>query len=112
MSIKGFCTFYSNLYIGESIKNPRLVKWKLKHGAGQLFIYVITAPEMAGGQLEIKHCAVLKQKYYKRHPAFVYGIAGSYKEAVDIIVKLCDEANENGLTGDIKGYLGGALGDN
>ncbi|WP_051656636.1 hypothetical protein [Butyrivibrio sp. AE3004] len=112
MSIKGFCSFYSNLYIGDSIKKPRLVKWKLRHGAGQLFIYVITASETKNGQLEIMHCANLKQKYYLRHPAFVYGIAGNYNEAVEMVVQICNKACESGMDGDIKGYLGMLLGDN
>ena len=112
MSIRGYCTFAKKLYIGESIKKPGVVKWKLRHGAGQLFIFVITASQISSGQLEITHCAFLKQKYYKKHPAFVYGIAGSYKEALDIIVKVSGEALENGMPGDLKTYLGNALGDN
>ncbi len=112
MSIRGFCTFAKNLYIGESVKRPAMVRWKLKHGAGQLFIYVITSSEIPDGQIEIKHCAFLKQKYYQRHPAFIYGIAGSYKEALDIVLKMFAEADESGMTGDVRGYLNSALGDN
>ena len=89
-----------------------MVKWKLKHGAGQLFIYVITSSEIPDGQIEIKHCAFLKQKYYQRHPAFIYGIAGSYKEALDIVLKMFGEASESGMPGDIKSYLEGVLGRN
>ena len=112
MRIKGCCDFFSKLYIGDSVKNPRLVKWKLKHGAGQLFIYVVTASDIPCGQLEIKHCAFLKQKYYLRHPEFIYGIAGSYNEALDIVMKISDEASVCGMEGDIKGYLCSLLGDN
>ncbi|WP_242829156.1 hypothetical protein [Butyrivibrio sp. AD3002] len=100
------------MYIGDSIKDARLVKWKLKHGAGQLFIYVITASDIPTGQLEIKHCAFLKQKYYLRHPEFIYGIAGSYNEALDIVVKISEEASKKGMEGDIKGYLISLLGNN
>ena len=112
MRIKGCCDFFSKLYIGESIKNPRLVKWKLRHGAGQFSVYVVTASDIPTGQLEIKHCAFLKQKYYLRHPEFIYGIAGSYNEALDIVMKISDEASESGMEGDIKGYLCSLLGDN
>ncbi|WP_026660140.1 hypothetical protein [Butyrivibrio sp. AC2005] len=112
MSIRGYCTFAKNLYIGESVKKPLVVKWKLKHGAGQLFIYVLTASDIPDGQIEIKHCAFLKQKYYLRHPAYIYGIAGSYKEALDLVLKMFEEASESGLTGDIRTYLEKAVGDN
>ncbi|WP_408071187.1 hypothetical protein [Butyrivibrio sp. JL13D10] len=111
MAIRGYCTFAKKLYIGDSVKNARLVKWKLKHGAGQLFIYVITSSDIPDGQIEIKHCAFLKQKYFKRHPAYIYGIAGSYNEAMDIVMKMFDEASMSGLTGDIKTYLESTLGD-
>ena len=48
--------FHKELYVGDSIKNARKVKWKLKHHAGQLSIFVIA---LSGGsdQLEIYHCA-------------------------------------------------------
>ena len=108
MSIKGLCKFYEKLYIGKGIKNERLVKWKLRHGAGQLNIYVITASAMEHGQLEIRHSGFLKQKYYKRHPVFVYGIAKGYGEALDIIMKISDEAYKNGMGGDLRGYLNAA----
>ncbi|WP_026669828.1 hypothetical protein [Butyrivibrio sp. AE3006] len=111
MSIRGYCRFYKNLYVGESIKNSAKVKWKLKHGAGQLLIYVITAAANEADQLEVTHCAFLKQKYYKKHPAFVYGIAGSREEAFDLIVKISEEASACGMEGDLKGYLNTVLGE-
>ncbi len=105
MSVRSCCKFYKNLYVGDSIKNSALVRWKIKHGAGQLKIYVITAPANESDQLEISHCAFLKQKYYRRHPVLVYGIAGSRDEAMNIVIKISDEAASCGMSGDIKGYL-------
>ncbi len=105
MSIRGYCRFYKNLYVGDSIRNSAAVRWKLKHGAGQLGIYVITASDNAENQLEITHCAFLKQKYYKRHPVLVYGIAGNKSEALDLIIKISDEALNYGMEGRLKDYL-------
>lgn len=105
MRLRGFCDFYENLYIGESVKNPKLVKWKLKHGAGQLFIYVITASECKDNQLEIQHCGFLKQKYYLRHRAYIYGICGSYNEALDMVLKITQESVMAGMDGDLIRYL-------
>ncbi len=111
MSIKGYCTFYKNLYIGESIKNPIKVKWKLKHGAGQLSIYVISRAMNENDQLDIEHCAFLKQRYYKKHPAYVYGIAGSYKEALDIVLKISEDSHMYGMDGDLIGFLNKVSGE-
>ncbi len=111
MTIKGYCTFHNNLYVGDSIKNPVLVKWKLKHGAGQLSIYVITEAVCDTDQLDIYHCAFLKQKYYKKHPAHVYGIASSYKEAIDLVIKISDESHVYGMDGNLIGYLKRVSGD-
>lgn len=111
MSIRGYCRFYKNLYVGDSIKNAALVRWKLKHGAGQLMIYVISSAMNQEDQLEISHCAFLKQKYYRKHPAFIYAIAGSQSEAMDILIKISEEASASGMEGDLKGYLESSLGE-
>lgn len=89
--------FYKHLYIGESIKNPGLIKWKLKHHAGQLSIYVI-ALAFGTDQLEIYHNAILQQTYYKKNPPFIIGIGGSYEEALELvkgIVECCYARNHN-----------------
>lgn len=107
MNKRGFCRFYKNLYFGDSVKKHNTVKWKLYHGAGQLRIYVITRPFADGDQLDIMHCAFLKQPYYRQHPVMVYGIAGSYDEAIDLVIKISDEAAECGMTGQLLEYLEG-----
>ncbi|MCR5100970.1 MAG: hypothetical protein K6B41_06410 [Butyrivibrio sp.] len=104
---RAYCIFYKNLYIGDSIKHPSKVKWKLTHGAGQFLVYVITKSETPGNQLEIIHCAYLKQSYFRNHPVFVYGIAGSYDEAIDIIIKISSEASASGMDGRLLDYLEG-----
>lgn len=96
--------FYKKLYTGKSIKNPALVKWKLKHNAGQIKIFVIA---LAPGDdlLEIYHCAFLQQKFYKKYPPFIVGIAGSYDEALDLAASVVEEvyANTGGYA--VKDYI-------
>ena len=105
MKNNGFCRFYKSLYVGESIKHPRRVRWKLVHGAGQFTVFCITGSLTEIDQLEIQHCAFLKQPWYREHPAFIYGIAGSYEAAMDLIVKISDEAIGCGLPGQLRAYL-------
>ena len=96
--------FYKKLYVGESIKNPNKVKWKLRHNAGQFKVYVIALAE-GDGQLEIYHCAFLQQKYCKKNPPYVIGIAGDYKEAVNIVIRITEEAIEKLGSPQLKKYL-------
>lgn len=93
------------MYWGESVKRHSLVKWRLNHGRGQFFIYCITRAAVESDQLDIIHCAFLKQPYYLEHPAYVYGIAGSYEEALDIVVRISDEAARVGYDGRLLDYL-------
>ena len=105
MKRKGFCRFYKELYWGESVRKHRLVKWRLFHGSGQFTIFCIQRATTDGDQLDIIHCAFLKQPYYQEHPAFIYGIAGSYAEALDLVVQITQEAQAAGYEGRLVDYL-------
>ena len=105
MKRKGFCRFYKELYWGDSVKKHSLVKWRLYHGRGQFTIYCIQRAFGEGDQLDIIHCAFLKQPYYQENPAYIYGIAGSYAEALDLIVKITEEALAAGYEGELLKYL-------
>ena len=96
--------FYKELYVGESIKNPRKIKRKLNTNAGLVGIYVIT---LCSGpdQLEIYSSAVLMQPFYRHAPLYVIGIAGSYEEAVGIVTKIAEQSYEKNGDCDLKKYL-------
>ncbi len=96
--------FYKNLYVGETIKNPNKVKWKLRLGSIQPMVYVISLSK-GRDQLDIYHSGFLRQKYYKKHPPYIIGIGGSYEEAVDIVVKIAQEALQTSGSPDIKKFL-------
>ena len=84
--------FYKRLYLGESAeKDHRRIVWKLKHRAGQVDVYVITLPLGGSDLLEIYHCSILKQKYFKDKPFFVVGIAKGKQEAVELSCKIVEE---------------------
>lgn len=102
---RGFCRFYKQLYYGQSVKNHVLVKWKLKTGRGQFGLYCVVKAEGGLNQLELINCAFLRQKYYLYHPAYVYGIAGGYEEAMDIILRISQEASIAGMDGRLLDYL-------
>jgi hypothetical protein len=51
------------------------------------------------------NCAFLKQPYYAENPAYIYGIAGSRDEALELLVKISDEAVKAGFEGRVREYL-------
>ena len=56
-------------------------------------------------QLDIIHCAFLRQPYYRKHPVMIYGIASSYEEAVDIVLRISQEACNIGMDVRLADYL-------
>ncbi len=100
----GCMKFYKNLYVGESVKNPRKIKRKLNTNAGLVGVYVIT---LCNGpdQLEIYSSTVLMQPFYRHTPLYVIGIAGSYEEAVEIVEKIAEQSYLQNGDCDLKKYL-------
>lgn len=96
--------FYRRLYVGDSIEDPEKVKWKLMHNVGQFSVYVIALAQ-SDDQLDIFHCALLKQRYYDRENLFVVGLAGSREEAVELVVAMMEETVEKTGEADIRGYI-------
>lgn len=92
--------FYKNLYISPNIQNPGRVKKDLVRGKGQFMIYLLVLVEGPEGkpQLEIMHCANLKQDYYRRRPPFIVGIAQGRTDAIEMVEKITNEAFH--MTGD------------
>ena len=97
--------FYNKLYVGESIKHPERVKWKLRVAAGQFHVHLITLSENGDNQLECFHNALLKQKVFRRQDYFVVGIAGNYEEALSIICRITEECVNATGTADLKAFL-------
>lgn len=96
--------FYKYLYIGSTIKDAQKIKRKLRVNAGQLGIYVIALCK-GRDQLEIYHCALLQQRYYKKNPPHIIGIANGYEEAVEIIRQIAEETYKYNGDCDLKKYL-------
>ncbi len=96
--------FHRELYVGESIRHIGRVKWRLRHRAGQLRVFVIA---LAGGsdQLEIIHCAFLQQNYYRLRPPLVVGIAGGYEEALTLVRKIVADIYDRTGDCEIKEYF-------
>ena len=97
--------FYDKLYVGESVKHPERVKWKLRVAAGQFQIYLIIISQNGDNQLECFHNGLLKQKIFRRQNYFVVGLAGNYSEAVGLIEQITQDCVNATGTGNIKAFL-------
>lgn len=96
--------FYRYLYTGDKIKNAGRYKLRLKTHKMLVGFYVIS---LSGGknQLDIINAFNLKLGFYRKHPIVVVGIAKSYDEAVELVIRMTNEAMEKTGKPDIKDYL-------
>ncbi len=98
--------WYEDLYVGESIVHKTSkIKWKIRHNAGQLNIYVITLASNPANLLDIIPAQELMQKAYPKKDLFVIGLAKGYTEAMDVVVSIIDEVYRQTGAFAVKDYL-------
>lgn len=94
--------FYRNLYVSPNIEHPERVKWRLRHQAGSLALYVITlcdesltkkgAPSHGvSSPLQFFHCVNLQQSYARKHCPMVIGIAEGRAEALELVRRIVQD---------------------
>lgn len=99
-------TWYEDLYVGESIVHKTSkIKWKIRHNAGQLNIYVISLASNEANLLDIIPAQELLQKGYPKRDMHVIGLAKGYDEAVDVAVSIVDEVYRSTGAFDVRSYL-------
>lgn len=78
--------FIDNLYVSKSIKNVKRVIWKMRRNIGQIKVYITTISKHPTDQLDIYHCSILQQKYFRLDEDFiVVAITSTHKEAVEFV---------------------------
>lgn len=84
--------WYEDLYAGESIRQKTAkIKWKIRHNAGQIDIYVITLASNPMNLLDIIPAQELMQKAYPKKELYVVGLAHGYEEALEVVTQIIDE---------------------
>lgn len=84
--------WYDDLYVGESIVHKTSkIKWKIRHNAGQLDIYVIALASNPENLLDIIPAQELMQKAYPKKHMHIIGLAKGYQEAVEVTASIIDE---------------------
>ena len=99
-------TWYEDLYVGESIVHKTSkIKWKIRHNAGQLNIYVISLASNEANLLDIIPAQELLQKGYPKREMYVVGLAKGYDEAVNVAVSIVEEVYQSTGAFDVRSYL-------
>lgn len=99
-------TWYEDLYVGTSIVHKtNKIKWKIRHNAGQMNIYVITLASNEKNLLDIIPAKELLQKGYPKRGLYVVGLAKGYDEAVEVAASIVDEVYHRTGTFAIRSYL-------
>ncbi len=98
--------WHKDLYAGESVRRrQRNVKWKIMHNAGQLYVYVITLASGESNLLDIIPSWELLQKHYPKSGLYVVGLAGSYREALELAGHIVNDVYKATGGFDVKRYL-------
>lgn len=98
--------WYEDLYVGESIVHKtNKIKWKIRMGAGQLGIYVITLASCEKNLLDIIPAQELLQKGYPKKNLYVIGLAKGYDEAIEVAASIVDEVYQRTGTFAVRHYL-------
>ncbi len=98
--------FIDHYYVGSSIKNVKRVIWKLKRNIGQIAVYITSISKHPNDQLEIYHCSMLKQKFFRKDKDLVIvAITGSYAEAVEFVKNALEDCMKVRGDCNIKEYL-------
>ena len=105
--MKGFfMIWYKYLYADKSVRRQKAkIKWKIRHNAGMLDVYVITLSSNEGGLLEIISTIELMQKVYPKDRLFVVGIARGYEQARELACSIVMEVYERTGGFRVKDYL-------
>lgn len=94
------------LFVSESAvkEQKRLVK-RIKKRRGLLDIYVLMMPANDEDQLEIMNANYLLQPWYQKRDVTIVGLAKTKQSAVELLIRMVDEAVKSQGTPDIKSYL-------
>lgn len=104
--------FYKDLYVSPNIDHVKALKWRLRHHAGNLALYVILLDEhpqedadIAGGHLSVMHCAFLHQRWYRQQDPLIVGIAEGRQQAFDLVKEMMDDTLRATGGVDVRSYL-------
>lgn len=98
--------WYEPLYTDEKTeKKIKSIQWRLNHGAGSFRLYLITLSTSPKMQLDILSAAQLKQPVLRERLPMIVGVASSYADAQDLVIRMTEEVLLKTGGVDIRGYF-------
>lgn len=99
--------FYEQLYLSENIERETLYQLKrtLNDEPIKANVFVITISSNEHDQLDIYHSKYLIQRFYRKHPPYVIGIAKKHDDAVAMVEQIVQECITKRGDVDLKAYL-------
>ncbi|MDO4478348.1 MAG: hypothetical protein Q4B73_04805 [Lachnospiraceae bacterium] len=85
-------TWYPELYIGDSIRGRiRRARQKLEAGRPVFGLYLVTYATSPHNELDILNATFLMQKMVRDRLPEIVGVAGSYEEALALVLQITEE---------------------
>lgn len=103
--------FSEKLYLSRSMEGKdKKIRSKLNSGAGLIGVYCIAVPSFGSDPLEIYNASELKQRWYRRSPLLIVGLAGGRKEACYLSANILSEIYEKQGDYDSRRFFGEEMG--
>ncbi len=98
--------WYKKLYLGDSIKQGMLTKYRMLYSKKYSNYYCITLPTGTDCLLDMYRVSLLKSRVIDRSKFTVIGIAASKKEAMEVVRVIIEDVYTHTRGFDVGQYLG------
>ena len=84
--------WYKELYVSDTIgRKANRIKWKIKHNAGTIGVYVISLSANPDNLLDIIPAHYLLQKAYPKKDMYIIGLAQGYDDALELTTRIIQD---------------------
>ncbi|MDO4619561.1 MAG: hypothetical protein Q4B09_02965 [Lachnospiraceae bacterium] len=99
-------TWYDPLYTGESIqKEEKKIRRRINRGKPQVGYYVLTLASNGTDLLDLVPVHWLRQKECSSRLPAIVGLAGTKKEAVDLVIRMTEDCMRERGDADLRSFL-------
>lgn len=97
--------FSRQLYLGEGVKHPTIIKHKLRAHKLSKGTYVLRIAENDSDCLEILQATYYLQPFAHREKNYIVGFASSYNEALELVRKMLQDCIDQTGGVNLRNYL-------
>ncbi|MDD3221498.1 MAG: hypothetical protein EOM34_01290 [Clostridia bacterium] len=98
--------WYKKLYLGESIKQAKWVRFKIAYGRKPEGYYCIALSANDKNLLDIYPSLLLRKPVLDTNEIYILGLASTKKEAFNVVATIIEDVYVHTRGFDIKAYLG------